>query len=310
MDKKILCIYHRDCVDGHAAAWVVGHACGFENVEFVSANYGDTPPDMVDREVYIVDFSYDPAKVPGDLLKQMARAKRLVMLDHHESSWEVWKDVPLLEHWTFRYEPSMSGVGVTWRWFFGPLKPMPMVLQHIQDRDLWNFNLPHTRELHAVAVSHGMLLMKPWEESWLGLQVRANWAELPPGILLAGEAILREQKNLIQTLIARARVVHCAGYEVPICAVPYELRSEAGFWLGAKYPFSITYDDIWSEGVRKYSVRSRKKGGMNVIPIAEAFGGGGHKNAAAFSQPVDEQILFWLPSWQQQLKLDLDDGPA
>jgi hypothetical protein len=46
---------------------------------------------------------------------------------------------------------------------------------------------------------------------------------------------------------------------------------------------------------------------MNVMPIAEAFGGGGHKHAAAFTTAVDEKLLFWLPPSNGlfQMKLDL-----
>jgi oligoribonuclease NrnB/cAMP/cGMP phosphodiesterase (DHH superfamily) len=308
MNQKVLCIYHKDCMDGYASAWVVGFACGFENVEFVAANYGDPLPDLTGREVYIVDYSYDPADVSSDLLKSMARAKRLVMLDHHETAWENWKDVPLLDHWTFRYEANMSGVGVTWRWFFGGNRPMPMALQLVQDRDLFNFRLPGTREFHAVAVSHGLLRETPREESWLGDEVLSRpWFEGPPGdtTMSQGQAILREQKNFIQTLLQRARIVNFGGYEVPVCAIPYELRSEAGFWLSLKYPFSVTYDDVWRDGVRKYSVRSNKKTGIDVKAVTKPWAGGGHAHASGFSLPLDEPFPFTVVN-HAQLKLDLD----
>jgi oligoribonuclease NrnB/cAMP/cGMP phosphodiesterase (DHH superfamily) len=160
--KDILCLYHQDCIDGHAAAWVVGHACGFESVEFVPVGHGKDLPLMDGKEVYMVDFlPNSPGDIDKDVLKSMAKAKRLVMLDHHETAWANWKDVPLLEHWTYRYEPNMSGVGVAWRWFFGANKPMPLPLQMIQDRDLWKFELTLTREFHAVAVSQGRWLAWP-----------------------------------------------------------------------------------------------------------------------------------------------------
>jgi oligoribonuclease NrnB/cAMP/cGMP phosphodiesterase (DHH superfamily) len=308
MNQKVLCIYHKDCMDGYASAWVVGYACGFENVEFLAANYGDELPDLTGREVYIVDFSYDPGDVPRQMLREMAKAKRLVMLDHHATAWEAWQDVPLLEHWTFRYEPNMSGVGVTWRWFFGGNRPMPMALQLVQDRDLWSFQLPGTREFHAVAVSHGLLRETPREESWLGDEVLSRpWFDGPPSdsVMIEGRSIIRDQKNLIQTMIRRARIVNFRGYQVPVCAMPHEMRSEAGHLLNAQYPFSITYDDVWSEGVRKYSLRSRRKGGANLLPIAAYFGGGGHQNASGFTMALEEPFPFSFVD-HAQLKLDLE----
>lgn len=308
MERKVLCVYHKDCLDGYASAWVVGYACGFENVEFLAANYGDEMPDMTGREVYIVDFSYDPSKVPQQMLKEMAKSKRLVMLDHHATAWENWEGVPLLDHWTYRYEPNMSGVGVTWRWFFGGNRPMPMALQLVQDRDLFKFELPGTREFHAVAVSHGLLRQVPQEESWLGDQVLSTpWFEGPPGdnTMIQGQGILREQKNFIQTLLQRAAVVEFQGYEVPVCAVPYEMRSEAGFWLSRNYAFSITYDDIWDQGIRKYSLRSNKKIGFDVMAVTKPFGGGGHKHASGFNTPIDTPFPFTFVN-RGQLKLDLE----
>lgn len=312
--SKVLCLFHRDCIDGYAAAWVVGYACGFENVEFVPVNHGQEWPDLTGREVYVVDFMPNsPADLSSETLKSMAQAKRLVILDHHEGPWTNWKDVPLLEHWSYRYEPNLSGVGVAWRWFFGGNHEMPRALQLIQDRDLWLFQMTGSREFHEVAISHGLLADQPKEDSWLGRMVNyeigmcRDLNDLMPEIHTEGQAILRAQKQQLQTLLKRARVVSVAGYEVPLCQVPYDLRSEAGFWLSLKYPFSVTYDDIWSAGIRKYSIRSNKKTGINVIPIAEAFGGSGHKHAAAFNQPVDEQLLFRLPSWGVQLKLEFEE---
>ncbi len=309
--KPILCLYHKDCIDGHAAAWVVGHACGFENVEFVAVSHGGDWPPLADREVYIVDFlPNSPTDLSQETLKDMAQAKQVVMLDHHESAYANWKDVPLPEHWTYRYEPELSGVGVTWRHFFGKIE-LPGPLQLIQDRDLWRFQLDGTREFHAVAISHGLLRETPSDEGWLAKLMSWEYSGLPwtgmsDKLRIEGEAILRDQKNFLQTLLKRSRVITVLGYEVPICNVPYDLRSEAGFWLSLKYPFSITYDDIWEEGLRKYSIRSNKKTGINVVPIAEAFGGGGHKHAAAFTTSVEDANLFWIPPSAFQFKLDLE----
>jgi oligoribonuclease NrnB/cAMP/cGMP phosphodiesterase (DHH superfamily) len=313
--KPIVCLYHKDCIDGYAAAWVVGHACGFESVEFVAVSHGRDWPLMLmeGREVYIVDFlPNSPADLSSDALKDMAKAKRLVMLDHHESAYANWKDVPLLEHWTYRYEPDLSGVGVAWRWFFGAKKEMPTALQLIQDRDLWKFQLDLTREFHAVAIAEGLLHQEPSENDWLARMVDSGvsderWYVRNDHIRIEGAAILKEQKNFLKTLLKRARLITVLGHEVPICNVPYDLRSEAGFWLSLKYPFSITYDDVWEEGVRKYSIRSNRKTGINVMPIAEAFGGGGHKHAAAFTTSVEEKNLFWIaPAHSFQFKLDLE----
>lgn len=54
---KALCIYHGHCDDGFAAAWAVRHAMG-DQVEFHLGQYGHEPPDVSNRDVILVDFSY------------------------------------------------------------------------------------------------------------------------------------------------------------------------------------------------------------------------------------------------------------
>ena len=53
-----ICLYHRDA-DGCAAAAVIMLAFPDEEIEFVSVQYGEPPPDnLKGRHVIIVDFSY------------------------------------------------------------------------------------------------------------------------------------------------------------------------------------------------------------------------------------------------------------
>jgi nanoRNase/pAp phosphatase (c-di-AMP/oligoRNAs hydrolase) len=85
------------------------------------------------------------------------------------------------------------------------------------------------------------------------------------------------------------------------------MRSEAGFYLGAKYPFSITYDDKWNEGKRYYSLRSRKKGGLDLVRIGKVWGGGGHAHATGFNRPIDEPFPFdFVNDAQLELELELE----
>jgi oligoribonuclease NrnB/cAMP/cGMP phosphodiesterase (DHH superfamily) len=296
-------------MDGHAAAWVVGHACGFENVEFVPIGYNAELPDFKGREVYMVDIALDPT---FELMHQISRAKKVVILDHHDTAYAKWQNVKLAEPHMYRYMPERSGVGVTWCWFFGALLEMPQALQLVQDRDLWQFQMYGTKEFHEVALSHGLLDTVPAQEDWLGRMVNyeiglaGDLTEvLKESIMAEGQAILRSKKQTLQMLLKRARVVNFMGYEVPLCQVPYDLRSEAGFWLSLKYPFSITYDDNWATGERRYSVRSNKKTGISVLPIGEAHGGGGHKHAVGWTRDVATDDFCYV-TLNNQLKLDLE----
>ena len=81
---KTLCIYHGNCADGFGAAWAVRKALGAENVDFHAGVYQSPPPDVTDRDVIMVDFSYK-----RDVVAEMAeKARRVLILDHHKSAFE------------------------------------------------------------------------------------------------------------------------------------------------------------------------------------------------------------------------------
>lgn len=89
MKKDIsLCIYHGNCADGFGAAWVVRKALG--DIDFHAGKYQAPPPDVTDKDVVIVDFSY---KRPV-LLEMAAKANSILILDHHKTALEDLVDLP------------------------------------------------------------------------------------------------------------------------------------------------------------------------------------------------------------------------
>jgi nanoRNase/pAp phosphatase (c-di-AMP/oligoRNAs hydrolase) len=69
-----------------------------------------------------------------------------------------------------------------------------------------------------------------------------------------------------------------------VAILPYMMASEAAGALAEKAPFAATYYD--GVDARHFSLRSRGDGGADVSAIAQAYGGGGHKNAAGFQMPI------------------------
>src|SRR6266568_4571929 len=87
MKNDTLIISHAHCSDGLSAAWVFYKI--YPDATFVFAKYGDAPPDVNGKEVYILDFSY-PRET---LLKTNAQARGLLVLDHHKSAKEDLEDL-------------------------------------------------------------------------------------------------------------------------------------------------------------------------------------------------------------------------
>jgi len=86
MGSNPLVIYHGNCYDGFTAAWVFWRAFGGK-AELFAARYGDPPPSVEGREVYVVDFSYPSATMLE--MKDAADA-----LDHEDLSLRLgWGEI-------------------------------------------------------------------------------------------------------------------------------------------------------------------------------------------------------------------------
>lgn len=88
---------------------------------------------------------------------------------------------------------------------------------------------------------------------------------------------------------------HIAGFTVPVINAPGFMNSDALhriLELEPDAPFTASYSDNLAQGIRNYSLRSMDER-EDVSLIAKQLGGGGHRNAAAFtaSLPATERAL-------------------
>lgn len=283
MNNQHICIYHKNCADGFGAALAVKHHWDAHGVpessrEFVPAHYGDTPPDVNGKNVTIVDFSY-----PRETLLQMYKtAESILVIDHHKTARENLDGIDFCI-----FDMEQSGAMLAWK----ALSPLchsegvmeksetfnvPGLIKYIQDRDLWEWKLPQSKEVSAALQSLPMTF-----EDWEPYLNNDNIADLK----IQGEAILRYQEQQIAKIVnSKLPMTELAGYTVP-CINTTTLISEIGNEISKGYPFAVMYFD--TEDKRVYSLRSAEDG-VDVSEIAKLFGGGGHKHAAGFSVQYNE----------------------
>jgi len=268
---KKLCIYHGNCADGFGAATVVYKALG-DDVDFHAGVYQQDPPDVSDRDVILVDFSYK-----RDVLLTMAdSASSILILDHHKSAQADLSDLP--DNVTAHFDMEHCGAVLAWQHFF-PDQQAPPLLQHIEDRDLWRFKLARTREILACLYSY------PYDlDLWSGF---LSMDAIGVGLMAnQGEAIERKNfKDIREFIKAAAYRTIIAGHDVPVLNAPYMWSSDAGNIMGVGEPFAACYWDT-PDG-RAFSLRSADNG-VDVSEIASLFGGGGHAHAAGFHLRHDE----------------------
>lgn len=291
MNERPLVLYHADCTDGFASAWVARRK--MPNAECVPVQYGQEPPRVTDREVYVLDFSYK-----ASTLRMMADlSSQLVCLDHHKTAQEDLRSItdadpyPDRTHgWRLngngfydkvyvKFDMNKSGARMAWDYFFPPSSysmsnVVPDLVKYVEDRDLWRWSMPNSREVNAAIASYDKTF-EEFDRLYAALQVEHGYRELAT----EGSAILRYQGRLIESACKNAHEATIGGHSVLAVNTGVSI-SEVAERLAKDRPFGVCYfrraDGLWI-----YSLRSRE-GGVDVSAVAKQYGGGGHKQAAGF----------------------------
>jgi len=266
-----LCIYHGNCPDGFGAAWAVRDSLGSDIVFYKGVHQQD-PPDVSGLDVLLVDFSYKK-----DVLENMLKtASSITILDHHISAEKDLADLLTAGKIKGLFDMNKSGAMLAWQWF-NPDKQPPRLIEHIQDRDLWQFKLEGTREIQAALSSY------PYDfEVWDKFMANKN-QELE-ALKRDGEAIERKLLTDIKALIKSGkRRMNIGGYNVPVLNASSAYVSDAGNIMSVNEPFAACYWD--HPGGRSFSLRSSEEG-IDVSEVAKKYGGGGHAKASGFTVEI------------------------
>jgi uncharacterized protein len=305
-------LYHGNCPDGFGAAYSAW--LRFESdAEYIPVSYGKPMPDMITgecTEVYILDFSFPTREIE----RLITSHDRVVVLDHHhtaklelESMAEEYNSEPYL----IRFDMAKSGAVLAWE-YFHPNIPVPEFMLYLQDRDLWKFCLPMSREVSAAVRSYPYDFQK-WREI-TGLVHQGQIHELP-GILLddlkkQGIACRRLEQQQVENMTKHHRWAYLNTINktisftekldpggngeppVPITTIIMPVAnatvffSDVGERLLQMYPSieCAAYYTVRSDGNLQWGLRSRKS--FDCSAVAKVFGGGGHKQAAGFVQSI------------------------
>lgn len=254
-------LYHANCLDGFGAAFAAWKHFG-DDATYTPVNYDQPPPDdLAGHEAYILDFSY-----PRDVLEALhEQCAALTVIDHHKTAQEALAGLDYAQ-----FDMSHSGAYLAWR-HFHPNIPVPELLLNIEDRDLWKFLIPTTKEVAAAIYGCIPFQFDAWDEV----------LTVPYSLVEKGAALLKAHNNEVQTLLKYAHPISLKGVSGLACNVPSKYSSDVGHELAVKSgSFGLTYY-YGGQGLWFCSLRSN--GDKDISWIAKSFGGGGHKNAAGFS---------------------------
>ena len=279
-ESNILVMYHGHCADGFGAAWVMGKR--FPDARMAAMNYGDRLPDFDGvTGVFLVDFSL-PRPMMEELHMRLG-TDNVVLLDHHETSARNLSGMA-----NCLIDQTHSGAVLAWEFCF-PQEPVPALLLYVQDRDLWNWELPDSRAINSYITS------------WSSDKTFRRWDLMADeidrsrdSVLLAGNALLRQEGQIVATVASKAGEALVDNHRVPVVQSAV-LASEIGeklLELHPDAPFAVIYCPESDHA--RYSLRSRE-GGHNVARTAEMFEGGGHPTSAGFKIRSPQRQIWLRP---------------
>lgn len=270
--KDIVILYHGNCPDGFCSAWAAWKKFG-DRAEYIPLfRYAEFPA-IKNKEVYMLDYCPNN---PDDLRNLLADNKKVVVIDHHISEAESVKTV--LE---YVFDVSHSGAFLSWQ-YFHPEAVTPTLVLSIEDYDLWKWQLPNTREINNVVQLQDISI--PEFSSWNTFAENMEINEKKGDYIEQGKLIQRYREALLKKIIGtQTKTVEFEGYEVYTVNAPGIFADDLGNILAIKKPpFAV----VWSQTNEKIRFSLRSVGDFDVNTITKKYGGGGHKNAGAFSLPT------------------------
>ena len=261
-------IYHADCTDGFGAAYGAWKLLG-NRAEYHPCKHGTKPPNVKGKTVAILDFSFN-----NETTKAMIEsASDLIILDHHKSAMVELHDIS-----NTQFDMTKSGAMLSWE-FFHPGKECPKFIQYIQDRDLWKWELPYSKEFSAA------FDMVPFEfEEFEKFEDDSVFDDA----VKRGSYILAYSKTVVKKVCDKAASRKMDGKSVMVVNSSHWI-SEIGAKLAPDCDFAmIWYYDHISKFI-KVSLRSFHDA-IDVCEIAKRYDGGGHRKAAGFQLPGDFKV--------------------
>ncbi len=292
--SETIILYHKDCMDGIAAAYVAD--CYFNDMEIshkcIPIQYGDDIYEVLGdniqsvNELFFVDFS-----AKRDIIIDLAtKFKKVTILDHHKTAEAELKHLDDIDNIEMIFDMNRSGAVIAYDYFTGPelnpngytmpgLESMFMISDFIQDRDLWNWKLENSKEVSE----YFKFTVKPNDlESFKTMATKFNWNTA----LNIGETLTKVKDLAVASKVKKYRTINIAGIEL-VCINLTENISEVGNELckltGKPAMMYFIKEDL------KVVLSFRSLDELpDVSIIAKFFDGGGHRNACGATTNMEE----------------------
>ena len=299
---KILVVYHGEkCTDGFTSAWlatVAAKQAGYKEPELYPLTYKDGQEQALNQHVvnmFIIQEYYDViylldislSLVALKALTKVTKAK-IIILDHHKTAFDRYvPDVARTKNERasislhdgrvdIALNNGMSGAGMTHMYFF-PDTEAPLLVQHVQDRDIWTFEMEHTKAIDQYLKQADQTI-----ENWTSINAIMCHDDGYARVVQEGQKLLRKHEARVSEIAKLAEWVTIDGATGLMVRCGYEYASDVGHILQKiSGTFGLTYF-VTGEENELLRVSLRSTGSYDVEAMAKRLGGGGHKNASGF----------------------------
>jgi uncharacterized protein len=308
-------IYHENCPDGIAAAWVFSHYFG-DDIQFIALKAGAPAPfELVKKgdNIAIVDTSFRRE----EMIKMAETATFVVVLDHHKSAErELSGSFPSNIQCVF--DMYKSGCQLAWDYLYSTridniediyggeqLLARPWFIDYIADKDLWRWSLPHSREINKTFHIEKLVSFFMLDEIFkYGVDDEKRFKD---GCIERGKLYLLGDNYMVDRICENSFVCYlkCGDMKHKVRAVETTVSiSEVGNKLAetpqygpCEFAVCYRYDAFEDKFYVSMRAPSDKYAKENFLPIVDlsvvsrAFGGGGHPKAAGFEAKRLDNIL-------------------
>lgn len=269
MENEIVCIYHKDCVDGTTAAAVVLKRFPLARAFPLAHGYGkEDITEILDvtnprAYIYIVD------SVLG-LEEFVLNGNQIIIFDHHISVNEQTKTfVKTHPNVTYLFDNTKSGASLTWSYLF-PQEPLPELIKYVEDNDLWNHAFGEETQY---AVNYLSLLRNDPRRV-------CELFDIDIALIKKGgrEITTYIHSEVERAILAEPITLKIGTHEVPLFNITNH-QSACGNILSVKLNVAVGMYTILGNEVH-LSFRSLSNQYPSALMLAEIMDGGGHQNAS------------------------------
>jgi hypothetical protein len=181
------------------------------------------------------------------------------------------------------FDLTRSGAVLAWE-YFHPDEPVPDLFQYIQDQDLWNWELPQSREVNAAIGSYPQRL-EVWED-FLENGI-SHLAE-------EGSALVRADRAEVARALKSAHIVFIDGERIEAVNCTTHSRSAIGHELAARARFDKPWGLVYRITAHRVHLSIYSIGDLDISQVAVRMGGGGHPNASGFNVSLERWLKDFL----------------